>query len=796
MIIRKNIIAASLATACATGAFVPLHAEESQTIVVTAQSRQQTVQDVPITMQVVTMKDVDAIGASNLTDMNGYIPGLVVGGGDETQPSFGLRGINPSDFGVATDAPVGVYVDGAYAAKSGGALMNFLDVQRIEVLKGPQGTLFGRNSAAGALSIVTNEPEAEFDATGAVRLGSWNSTRINGMVNAPVNDKLSVRFAVIADKSDNWKENVYVGNSKDGGSDSVSGRFSAKWSPDAQTKLVGSYEHSYVDQKARPAYGVAPFNDVNPFTGAAIPSVPAAFSTFFDPRDANLMNDAPSKEKLNFNSANIRFETPLAGMTFNSLSSWREFKTKNLGDYDGTSQMSAYLSTLNKENTTIWQQEFKLSSKNEKYDWVSGLSFYRSDAKQTSGATLSTDSLDTLDYRINALAPIHGGAASGFFFTGGVLDMFACGAAGVCGNPSTLWSEQMDNKVTSKSMAVYGDVIWHLTSTTNLTTGARWTRDKKSVSWYVPPATTSDANLTADAMTGLLGGAAPTNLIFSDAAIAASTKVKANDSWSNLSPRLVVDHKYDADTMVFASYSQGYQSGGYSVVQPLAEFAPEKMKNGEVGIKMNFPTQKAVMNASLFKYKFSDLQSIELVNNVGNIPVYDVTSGDQKAWGLDIDGGIRVNSNLRLFTAAEYIVQKWENKIDKYGVDVSGQLTGLPKLTSMAGMVVNWSGLGGFMEWNFQGTYTSKNSNCPNIPQPDEYTCEQGAFKTGQAQSKFDTRVSWMNSDRRYGVSVVVNNIFDKQYVSVPGGTASTIGAFYSDISHPRFVGVEVKAAL
>lgn len=100
------------------------------------------------------------------------------------------------------------------------------------------------------------------------------------------------------------------------------------------------------------------------------------------------------------------------------------------------------------------------------------------------------------------------------------------------------------------------------------------------------------------------------------------------------------------------------------------------------------------------------------------------------------------------------------------------------------------------MEWNFQGTYTSKNSNCPNIPQPDEYTCEQGAFKTGQAQSKFDTRVSWMNSDRRYGVSVVVNNIFDKQYVSVPGGTASTIGAFYSDISHPRFVGVEVKAAL
>jgi iron complex outermembrane receptor protein len=120
-------------------------------ITVTAQSRSQEMQEVPIPLQIVTAKQVDTLAATDLSKMSLFVPGLVVGGDQPTQPSYQLRGISTSDFGVGTESAVGVYIDGVYAARSGGALLAFNDIARIEVLKGPQGTLFGRNAAAGAI---------------------------------------------------------------------------------------------------------------------------------------------------------------------------------------------------------------------------------------------------------------------------------------------------------------------------------------------------------------------------------------------------------------------------------------------------------------------------------------------------------------------------------------------------------------------------------------------------------------------------------------------------------------------
>ncbi len=120
-------------------------------ITVTAQSRAQEMQDVPIALQIVTAKQVDTLAATDISKMDIFVPGLVVSAGQPTQPSYALRGIGGSGFGIGTEPAVGVYVDGVYAARSGGALLAFNDIKRIEVLKGPQGTLFGRNSAAGAI---------------------------------------------------------------------------------------------------------------------------------------------------------------------------------------------------------------------------------------------------------------------------------------------------------------------------------------------------------------------------------------------------------------------------------------------------------------------------------------------------------------------------------------------------------------------------------------------------------------------------------------------------------------------
>src|SRR5688572_15205198 len=167
--------------------------EGIEEVLVTAQRRTQSLQDVPIAIQVIDSTLIKDVAAENLGDLNGFVPGLVISDGSPTQPRYQIRGIQTGDFGVGTDPAVGVYVDGIYAARSGASLLAFNDIDHIEVLKGPQGTLFGRNSAAGAISIVTRQPEDEFHSLLRVRVGEYGKQYYEGMLNTPIGDKVALR---------------------------------------------------------------------------------------------------------------------------------------------------------------------------------------------------------------------------------------------------------------------------------------------------------------------------------------------------------------------------------------------------------------------------------------------------------------------------------------------------------------------------------------------------------------------------------------------------------------------------
>ena len=170
---------AAAATASVSAASSPEAAPQDagilETVTVSAQRRTQLAQDVPIPVQVVTPQLITSLAATDLAQMSGYIPGLQVSGEQPTQPGYTLRGISVSDFGIGTDSPIGIYEDGVYTGKTGGALLLFNDVQRIEVLKGPQGTLFGRNSAAGAISVVSNAPVDYWSAAATARFGNYGA---------------------------------------------------------------------------------------------------------------------------------------------------------------------------------------------------------------------------------------------------------------------------------------------------------------------------------------------------------------------------------------------------------------------------------------------------------------------------------------------------------------------------------------------------------------------------------------------------------------------------------------------
>jgi iron complex outermembrane receptor protein len=372
--------------------------------------------------------------------------------------------------------------------------------------------------------------------------------------------------------------------------------------------------------------------------------------------------------------------------------------------------------------------------------------------------------------------------------------------------------------VVTQSMSLYGDTIWHLNTSTNLTAGLRWSKDQKYMTWDSPPRSSPELDTFLNSFGGLvpasLGGPIsastfPPNILFAAASQLAATPVNRTKNWSNFSPRLVIDHKVDNDTMVFASLSQGYQAGGFNIFTPPnpastsagqrdPSFSPEKMTNFEAGAKMSFPQLKASLNASLFAYKFNNLQDINLAGAPGTIPTYNVVTSDQKALGLDMDGRIKVTKNVSLFGGLEFIDQTYTQyqQIGSSGIvsDLSGQPVGTPYFTGMAGVNVAWDAAGGHAAWTFQGTHTSKMRRCSD---DSLLSCISAPnIETGAAISKFDTRLGWQTEDRRYGVALLANNVFNQRYVQYMGGQLTVIGAPYATVTPPRFVGVEFTVSM
>lgn len=793
-------VGASLLSGQACASDAP-EAAELETVVVTAQSRVQAENDVPIAMQVLNAEQLDNLGANNLSDVNGYIPGLHIDGSQATQPIFYLRGIGSGDFGIGTDSPVGVYVDGIYTGKTGGSLMDFNDVARVEVLKGPQGTLFGRNSAAGAISIVTNEPTRNTEAEATLRYGSHENVVAHGMLNVPLSDTFAVRLSAVRNHSDGWITNATSGQSM-GAEGEWGTRLAAKWTPSGETKLVVTWEHEVLDQPAAAAFGLVRVPN------GTTPTIPLSTGELIDPLSEPLENSAPSRETRHFDAGVIRFETKLGGLTLTSNTAYREFHSSNAEDNTGTANPVTYLGTVNTESNSSIQQELKLAAQNPLLDWIAGASFYRVRADQTSTVDTNTDSIDTL-FLNNPGPPLYG-----LPLIAGVVDT-ALGAPGLgLGNP---WSEQMINTSTTTSYSLYGDAIWHVTSDTDLTTGLRATYDRKTMSWLTPGYSAPALDNQFLAATGMTFGqlvgsifsaaagapvSALTNVIYSNAAATAASQVAAEHHWTNLSPRLVLEHKFTTGTMAYASIARGYNAGGFDSQSPLARFDAEYMTNVEVGFKSALPDARAYIEGSVFRYKFTNLQNITLVS-AGALPVYDITTSDQSAYGVDLSGNVEIVQHVQFFGAAEFLRQRYDaysyiDPLTGQSVSLDGQPVGTPALTLTGGLRFDWNTFGGVTQMQAQTSYTSP-TRC-NTEIVEEYGClNTSIVQTGVSQTRVDLRLGWESPDRHYGVAVLVNNALNKQYLTMaPNGGigAFTLGTPYATATSPRFIGVELLARL
>ena len=767
-------------------------------IVVTAQSRQQELQDVPIALQVVDQQLLDDVAADNLGDIDAFVPGLVVDAAQPTQPSFRLRGAETSDFGIGTDPAVGVFVDGVYGGRGGGVLLPFVDVERIEVLKGPQGTLFGRNTAAGAISLVTRRPQDELEARLRLRLGNYGKQYADAMWNLPTGDNSALRFNALFNHSDGWFQDGATG--KDLGGENVwATRAAWQVGLGENTTALVSWDHESLDQNGRVTTGIVPLPAY-----PQRPPVPVDPDDYLDPRDIPTYSDATNAEWRTFDGVTLIVDHALTWGHLTSTTSWRQYDALNQTEEDGTNRADLYIDSVNTESNETFYQEFKFAGSNARLDWVAGASFFKEDADQTSEVNTNTAAVDNIVRNLGVAYEL--GVPDGSLFN------FTSMLAQMNGIPISLvgdrWNERFTNTLSTTAYAAFGDVIWRATDKLNLTFGLRYTRDEKDFTWLNTPRNAPELEAKLDLLESLgffdalaqMGIPITRELLTFDMAfidppamVNKGVLVRDKRSWSDFSPRFVVDYHFNDKAMVFGSLAKGYKAGGFNALQIGPAFENEDVWNAEVGIKQSFG--RFSYNASLFHYRYDNRQSIRLIdpdpNNPVDIPRFVFDTGDLEATGIDFDMRWKVTDAFTLEAQAEWIDSKYKDYVTPEGVDLDGEPTGEPRFTASVGAAYKMS-LGDSGDLRLSARHAYRGRTRCNAGSDLQGDCGVNALlDIGEPRERTDVRVGWTSPQGTWSWAVYGNNIFDNQYVkglnTYGRGPLGVVGA---TISEPRTYGM------
>jgi iron complex outermembrane receptor protein len=753
-----------------------------QDIVVTAQRREQSLQEVPISVTAFNAASIAALSAETIGDLDTFTPGLTINDTSVTQPSFTIRGVQTDDFGIGTDPSVGIFVDGIYSGRSGSSLIFFNDVARVEVLKGPQGTLFGRNTSGGAISIITNKPTDQRTLSGTIQVGNYKKVRADATVNLPLTDTLYLRLNGVANYRDGYLKDALTGERRER-ENNKSARAALRWAPSDQTDFVLAYDHDDTAKDGPFAIGISDFALSN------------------DPRGPFTNDVIDDKETRRLNAVSFTATHHTGPFTFTSISSFKHFETHNREDEDGTADPTRYFDTENIERNSSVYQELRVGFDTDRLSAIAGASYFHERGRQTSAATLLSDSVDRL----------LGEVADFPVFT--ILNTF--GGLPVFGQA---FREDMNNRAANDSYALFGDATYKVTDRLSLTAGIRYTHDRKVFTWdnggFISPAL--DAIVAPGGLYNAIIGVdafpeaapvsvgdflrqdfiiGPNGLIF-DVGALENVPFTRRETFKDVSPRFVIQYDVNDDTHLYASASRGYKAGGFNSTEINSFFAPENVWNFEGGFKSELFDRRVRFNASGYYFKYKNRQSISLEDTGGSLPQYITRSGDSEAYGVDIETQFVVSPDLTLGLTAGAIESKWVTRIEQ-GIDISGQPTGEPKFRGVAsGHYRRDIGTGSiFADASY--SYTTKQRINDATRFTDAAIAPFVDFsKLGRLRSArniINARIGWRSPGDHVSVALYAENLLDKRYYR----TLNTISANifqtpYVRAERPGFYGVEL----
>jgi iron complex outermembrane receptor protein len=798
---RRFVLLPFLATALAA----PVRAQQAtalQPVLVTAQGRAQDAQTVPITLDVIGAERLDDAAAVDLSNLDLLVPGLDIRAHQPTEPMFSLRGIGTLDYGIGTAPAVGVYIDGVYQTRAGGALLALNDVERVEVLKGPQGALLGRNSAAGAIAIVTREPTDALEANTRLRLGNQGQRYADALLNLPLSTHQALRLSVLDNRSNGWIRDADSGR-RYGRNGEWGTRATWRWDISPATRVLTSWTHDRLAEPASVGIGVAPLGD-DPREPAPFPANPRDYR---DPRHAPFHDDSGDGHSARrYDAFKLDVRHRFGDATLQALAAWTGYTLSHTEDADATNHVVTHLDTGVEGRGHSGYGELRLSGATTRLDWAVGSSLWYEDAVQTSLARSNTDTVDTLARNRGLPTGTPDGSVYAYF--DGLLRQFGLPWR-LLGEPIT---ERIDNRSRSHAVSAFADTTWHVGSRLDLTAGLRYTRDTRRFSWFTPMrlAPGLDRSLDAMAQAGVLALAAQAahttpemlraalsrNLLYADAV---GQHVRRHDRWRDVSPRLALNWALAPNATAYASLAKGYKAGGYNAVQVNSVFAPEQVWNLEAGLKTAYPGLHLLLDVAAFAYRYNDRQALVLIpTSIGaGVPQYRVSNTDQQAHGMELAARWQPLEALQLGLRASWTDATYRHAVTAAGLDLAGQPAGEPTLAYALDGHYRWHDVaGGNVLLSASHAYRGPN-RCNDDSRLQGQCAPATPFAVGGARQRTDLRLDWSAANGHWGVALYAINLFNQRYVeSLNNVTTNVLGTPWAYITPPRRWGVEFRAAL
>lgn len=680
-------------------------------IVVTAQKREQRLTDTPLSISAFGEETLIAHGTTSIADLVSTAPGLSGAQVSATQPLLTIRGIGTNDFSIGVDPALGIFVDEVYIGRSAGAITNIFDVDRVEVVKGPQGTLFGRNTTAGAISIIRNQPKDRFEARVDAEYGSFNLFSASGLINAPISDTLAVRGSLYYRRRDGDNRRVLGGPAAER-LDSFSARTALRYQGANLTyDLNVDYQR---DRNGGPAYQSVTFNGAQPPLGS--------YDTATD------LDDRELRANRDIVLVSGRGSLDLGDVTLTSVSSYRHYKVDYLEDTDGGP--TTILNFATREKQDAWSQEFRINYSGDRVDGFLGASVYEETLDSRSAAIYSEEAVCGGIARANGLGTLSCGVLLNAL-SGGLVPVDFSGLSRV----------REDVLATGKfsSWGVYGDVTFRPVDGLELIIGARYSSDRKRVAIDVP--------VPAGSLAPIVAGSPSLYVQTTNDVLAPPVA-----HWDNFSPRFALRYAATPDLNLYANVAFGYKSGGFNILVPQrGQFEPEDVRSYEAGLKGNLFDGKLYFDIAGFYYTYSNLQ-VQIVEAV----TYTNNAGSARGYGGEATIRATPLRGLNLAATLALLDARYSRYTPQPGVDFRGnRLSRAPGVSGSASADYSFEiGRTGSLLLGSEVRFQSRQYFNP----------DNSPIQTGRAYAAVDARVTWASANSRFSLTAYAQNLINARY--------------------------------